>query len=142
MVRKTIDQAAVNLESSISLIPDRYEMGVKGASWQAAAASQQAEANFAAGIQKAIGNKSRQKGVAKVSDEEWRNKTITLGKQRIGEGIRANLDKYKTRFNPVLQAMNNAAASAPPRTVDAMANIDNRLKRVVQAAINASPRNK
>lgn len=142
MVRKNIDQAAVNLESSISLIPERFEMGVKDANWKTAAESAQAEANYAAGTQKAIANKSRQKAISKVSNEEWKNKTITLGKARIGEGIRANLQKYKDKFAPVLTAMNAAAASAPPRTVDPMANIDNRLKKVVAAAIAASPKNK
>lgn len=143
MVRKDINQAANNLSASVSFIPERYEQGIKGADWQGKASTDQAESNFNAGMQKALQNKSRQKGVKRVSNADWQNKSITLGKNRIASGITENLDKYKKNFDPVLTAMNAAAAQVEgKRTVDPMSNIDNILKPVVAAAIKASPRNK
>jgi len=142
MVHKTIEESSDHLESSISLIPDRYKEAVDKADWQGPASSDAAEKNYSEGVAKAVANKTRQKGVKRVSNADWQNKSMTMGADRIGAGISANLDKYKQNFSPVLDAMNKAADAAPPRSTDAMQNIDKILKPVVKAAIAASPKNK
>ena len=138
MVQKDISIAKANLDASTSFIPERYAQGVQGADWKTNAGSDQAEKNYAAGVNQAVAEKSRMKGISKVSNEEWKNHSMNEGKQRIASGIKANLDKYEKNFGPVLNAVNAVAKSLPPRTTDAMQNIDARLKKIVQTAINAS----
>ena len=136
--RKTISEASANLEAAIGYIPERYKAGVAGADWQTPASSDAAEANFATAMQAAIAAKSRQAGIRNTPNSVWQNGATTKGFNNIGQGIRNGLGAYRTNFAPVLDAMNNAAASAPARSTDWRTNINNRLIPVVQAAINAA----
>lgn len=140
MPRATIDKAVVNYDSSISFVRDRYVSGLDGADWKSKASSNEAEALYAEKITKAISSKSRQRGINAVSNEDWLNAAKTKGANSIQEGMRQGKDKYNKNFAPVLSAMNNAAASLKPRTVDINTNIDNRVKPVAMAAHNASRR--
>ena len=139
-IARTIDQAAANLSAAAASIPAKYQAGVQNADFVKHAASDQAEANYAAGVQQAVAAKSRAAGVRRAGDEGWRSGALGKGVQRIASGIQAGLDKYRTNFAPVLAAISAAAASAPPRTTDPIANIDNRLKPVVMAAVKAKVR--
>lgn len=134
-VPKTIEQARSNLESSIPLIPGRYQEGIQRGKWADAASSDQSEANFAARINQAIQAKSRQAGVRRVGDAAWRAGALDKGVARIGPGLSAALQKYQTNFGRVYTPVLQAVAGLPPRTIDPMGNIDKRLKPVVQAFV-------
>lgn len=132
MVVKTKEEARANFEASISYIPARYEAGIRKADWAGPAASEQAETNYAAGVGKAIADKSRQRGVAKVSNTDWQNAAITKGAPIIGERIRMGLDKYVANFGPIYDRVVAKVGALPPKTTDFRANINNRLVPVVE----------
>ena len=140
MVRKNIDQALTNYDSSIAFVKDRFIAGLEGANWKTNAGSDNAEKLYAEKVQMAISNKSRQKGINAVSNEDWLNAAKTKGADSIQEGMRQGKAAYQKNFAPVLTAMNNAAATLKPRTSDIAANVTNRVIPVALAANKASLR--
>lgn len=133
MAHKTVEQAAANLDASIALIPDRYRMGVQSANWADPASSDQAEQNYATGVTAAVSAKRRQSRIREVGNEVWRSGALNKGATAIGPAIRANLNKYRTNFGRVYNAVLPAIQALPPRSTDAMSNIETRLKPVVAA---------
>lgn len=77
----------------------------------------------------------RGKAIAQVSNEDWKKKAVDLGAARIGPGMAANADKRTRNYEPIRSAL--AALDLPARTADPMANIDSRVKKVVQAEMDA-----
>jgi len=136
-VHRTITQAQENLKASTSQIPARYKAGVQSADWATPAGSEQAEINYSQGVNEAIANKSRQKGVQEAGNTTWRNGAINKGANVIAQRINDSIQKYGQNFQPILSAMNAASDAAPAKTRDPMQNIDNRMKPVVLAAIAA-----
>jgi len=130
---KTKAEARANFEASIAYIPARYEAGVDKADWAGPAKSEQSEKNFAEAMTKAISAKARQKGVAKVSNEEWKSAAKTKGAPIIGERIRGALDKWETEWGPMYDAVASKVATLPPKGVDWRANINARLVPTVEA---------
>jgi hypothetical protein len=139
---RSVEQARRNLEAVAPLIGTRYREGIQGADWQAAAASDAAEANFAARMQAAIQRKARQAGVRRVSNEEWRQAAEMKGAPIIGERITQALDKWQARFGAVYGPVVRAVQGLPPKGVDPLANVDRRLKPVVQAWVQNKLRGK
>ena len=132
MVLKTKEEARANFEASIGYIPDRYRAGVSKADWIPPAKSDAAEKNFADGISKAISNKTRQKAIASMSNEDWRNGAINKGAPIIGERIRASLSTWAANWGPMYDQVASRVAALPSRTTDFRANINNRLVPVVE----------
>ena len=132
MVLKTKEQAKQNLEAAIAYIPERYKAGVQQADWFGPASSAQAETNYAASVQKAITGKTRQKGIQKVTNEDWKNAAIAKGAPIIGERLRSALDKYAARWGPMYDKVTSTVNGLPPKTTDFMANINNRLVPTVK----------
>lgn len=138
MVHKTTAEARKNLEDAIGYIPARYEAGVMKADWFGPASSEAAERNYASAVAKAVTDKSRQKAIKKVSNEDWKSGAINKGAPIIGERIRMALGKYETNFGAVYEPVLNTVRALPPRGVDFMANINNRLVPVVKKWKEAS----
>ena len=132
MVVKTKEEARANFEASIAYIPDRYASGIRKADWATEAGSDQAEKNYAANVQKAIANKSRQKAVKKVSNQDWQEAAINKGAPIIGERIRASLNKWEANWGPMYDQVVSKVSSLPAKTTDFRANINNRLVPVVE----------
>jgi len=137
---KTIDQARSNLESVIPLIPERYRAGIDRGKWAEAAASDAAEANFAAKMQEVISKKKRAAGVRAAGDQKWKEGALMKGAPVIAQRMTDSLDKWQQNFGKVYAAVLRVLPTLKPRGVDAMANIDNRLKPVVKASIEAKLR--
>jgi len=133
LVLKTKEQAKANLEASIAYIPERYKAGVQAADWFGPASSEQAETNYASGVQKAVAGKRRQKGIRNVSNEDWKNAAINKGASKIGPGLSAAIDKWATKWGPMYDKVSSKVNSLPPKTTDFMANINNRLVPTVKA---------
>lgn len=131
LVQKTKEQAKANLEASISYIPARYEAGVRAADWFGPASSPQAEANYGAAVSKAVAGKLRQKGIQKISNEDWKTAAVNKGAPIIGERIRASLDKQAARWGPMYDAVVSKINTLPPKTTDWKNNINTRLVPVV-----------
>jgi len=129
---KTKEEARANFEASCAYIPARYESGIMKAEWQSKAVSESAEKNYAAAISKAVSLKSRQKGIAKVSNEDWRTAARTKGAPIIGDRIRGALDKWAANWGPMYDKVGAKVGALPPRTIDFRANINARLVPVVE----------
>jgi len=132
MVTKTLEEAKANFEASIGYIPDRYRAGVQKADWLTKAKSDAAEKNFADGVSKAISNKTRQKAIAEMTNEDWKNAAVNKGAPIIGDRIRGALDKWAAEFGPVYSTVQAKVAALPPKGTDWRANITNRLVPVVE----------
>lgn len=135
---KTLEQTVENLRGSSGLIGARYTVGINNASWQQAAASDQAETNYGQGVQAAIANGTRRSGILRVSDADWRNASISKGAAVIGQRIVDALPKYRANFAPILAAMSAAAEALPPRTTSATQNVQQRLLPIIAAAQTAA----
>ncbi len=135
---KTLEQTVENLRSSSGLIGARYTTGINNASWQQAAASDQAETNYGQGVQMAVANGTRRAGILRVSDADWRTAAITKGAAVIGQRIVDALPKYRANFAPILAAMSSAAEALPARTTSATQNVQNRLLPIIAAAQTAA----
>ena len=122
-----------NYRDAISRVPAKYKAGVERTTdWQEKAAA--AEELWAAKIQEAAAEKRRQKGIARVSNEDWKRKAATLGAERIARGMSENADKRTKNFEPFRAALEGV--SLPPRTADPLANVDNRVKPIVKALVD------
>jgi hypothetical protein len=129
---KTKEEARANFENSIGYIPDRYAKGVARADWHTPAKSDASEKNYADGVGKAVSNKSRQKAIGAMSNEDWKSAAIAKGAPIIGERIRSALDKWSSEWGPKYDQVVSKVASLPPRTIDWRTNINNRLVPVVE----------
>jgi len=137
---KTIQQAAENLRTVAPLVQARYVQGVTGADWQTPAASDQAETNYADGVQRAVARGARRDGIMQVTNQAWQQAAINKGGPRIGPGITESIDKYPRNFGPILQAITAAVATLPPRTTSAQQNVQNRLMPIIRAEKEAAGR--
>lgn len=135
---KTIQQSVDNLRQSAPLIQARYTTGIQNADWQTPAASDQAEQNYGAGVQRAVADGSRRAGILGVTNQSWQQAAIDKGAPNIGNRIVAALGKYQTNFAPILAAMSDAASRLPPRTSSPSQNVQNRLIPIIQAAMQAA----
>ncbi|GAI89647.1 unnamed protein product, partial [marine sediment metagenome] len=124
MVLKTKEQAKANLEASIAYIPERYKAGVAAADWFGPASSEQAEKNYATAVSVAITNKRRQKGIKRVSNEEWKTAAMDRGSVNIGPAMTATIDKWAARWGPMYDKVQSVVHGLPPKTTDFMANIN------------------
>jgi len=88
---------------------------------------------FNAKMTEALASESRKKGIEKVSDSDWRDAAVKKGAARIGEGMRGAVDKQASGYSPFKSALEGV--SLPGRSVDAMANIDNRVKPIVSVLV-------
>lgn len=130
---KTKEEAKANLEQSLAFVGDRYVAGIGRADWQTAAASDNAEKNFATAMSIAIAKKARQAGVKKISNSEWQELASVKGGAIIADRMRASLDKQAVNFGRVYDAAIESFRRLPPRTVDFRSNITNRVVGAVEA---------
>ena len=134
-VHKTPAEAREHLRDSIPKIGQRYEASTQRASWAEAAASEEAENNFNAAMTIALSERKRQTRCRDAGDSVYREGCKLKGVPIIGSRITLALDKYMTNLAKVMTPVLAVVDSLPRRGLDAMANIDNRLKPTVQALI-------
>jgi len=132
---KPLDQAKSNFEAAIPGIRAKYEAGIDRARWAEFAASDQAEANFNAAMTEVLTRKLRAAGIRRVGDTKWKTGAIEKGGPVIGARISAALNLWETNFGKVYAAVLRLLPTLKPRTLDPMANIDNRVKPVVRTQI-------
>ncbi|DBA35258.1 TPA_asm: hypothetical protein vir530_00034 [dsDNA virus vir530] len=126
-------------ERSIGSVPASYKAGVEATQgWQKAAVDGQTL--YEQRMQDSSVLRRRLNSLQKVTDQDWKAKASMVGSQRIASGMTAGAQKQADNYEPIAEALRNV--SLPARTGDAMANIDARVKPIVQAAINASPKNR
>ena len=121
-----------NYEDSTSLVPARFEAGVRSASWQAASLGGQDL--YEEQMRRDEILKRRAVGIEKVSDEAWRQATITKGRAVIGARMKAASDKQVAGYRPYREAL--LAVDLPAKTTDPIQNLINRAGAVVQAMVD------
>jgi len=129
---KPLDQIKKNYAAGATVAPTRYKESVSRTSGVITAAIE-AEDLFAAKMSAAIADRRRAKGLAKVSDEDWRRAAMNKGAARIGPGMTAAVDKQSSKYAPFRSALEGV--SLPARTADPMANIDARVKPIVATLV-------
>jgi len=123
-------EARKRLEQALSLIPERYRAGVATAEWQQKTLA--AAQTWKAAMQKVVGTNRWEQGVQKTSNEVWRQHALAAA-DLIPTRLRNALDKWQQRFGPVYQSVLGVVQGLPPRSPDAMQNVDARVKPVVRA---------
>jgi len=119
---KSAAECAANYNASLGTVPAKYKAGVAATSdWAEKAKSDEAEQLYAAKTQEAISNRSRQAGLADVSNGQWQNASTTVGFQRIAGGMAAGSEKRTKNFEPYRQAI--AGLTLQPRSADGRANV-------------------
>lgn len=96
------------------------------------ARSDAAEQLYAAKVQAAIANKSRQKGLANVSESEMNAAMQATGAQNYRSGTGRSADKQAKNVEPYYAALDSLEGKYPARTADPMANLTNRAGLVVK----------
>jgi len=83
-------------------------------------------------MQQAIAKGSWEKGVQATSNEVWRAKALAAA-DLIPTRLRARLDVWQATWGPMYEQVQAAVRNLPPKTADPMANVDARVKPIVQA---------
>lgn len=113
-----------------------YREGVtgKGNVWKSAATSDNAEARYAAGVQKAAANKTRQRKLSAVASTDWEQQAINVGANAYSAAATKAATKYSAIAQHVVGAANAAQQAAATITG---ASIADRLNRAREAQIAA-----
>lgn len=136
---KTPDMAQRHYVESIPNVSSRYSEGIDNSkNWKTNSMSPTAKANYEAGIAQSIRLGLREKGLAKVSEEEWKAAAKNKGAASIGNAMTLAADKYGRNVAASINAANSFMASAPARTTDYKTNVNNRLLGVITAMKKAS----
>jgi hypothetical protein len=109
-----------------------YNAQVQAAAWKQFAAAPQAEANYAAGVQKAVANKSRQAGVNASSDEAWKAGVAAIGQARFSQGVTASSPRMAAAMGKLIPAIDALRKSLPARGIAGSQDNINRMTQFVQ----------
>jgi len=105
----------------------------KAQEWETKAKSPEAEQNYAAGVQFAVQNQLRLKGLQSVSGSEWAGAVQSSGgvyQQKTGMAV----NKWASRFAPYAQVIDQVVSSLPPRVPgNAQQNVINRVVPIAEA---------
>ena len=128
---KSEAQIKSNYEASTSDVARRFEAGVQGAEWRAAAEAGQSL--YEEQMRRDEILRRRLSGIQKVGDAEWRSSTINKGKGVIAARMKAASQKQVDGFRPYRTALEGL--TLPERTSDPMANLLNRAGAVVETMV-------
>lgn len=129
---KSESEIKKNYEDATTLVPGRYEAGVRGAEWQAPSVAGQAL--YVAQMSSPDILARREKGIRTISDAQWQSDAITKGKGIIGARMKAASDKQVSGFAPYRAVLESI--TLPPRSADGMTNLMNRAGPIVSALEN------
>lgn len=110
---KPLDETAKKWDRRASAATPDYEAGIRSPRRPWKGSTLDASDSYAAGVQAAIANNQFARGVERSSDEEWRGRSLTLGRQRYAPGVAASTMRYSKGFAPYHAAL--SALDLPPR---------------------------
>ena len=128
---KSEAEIKTNYEASTALVPQRYEAGVKVASWKDPSIAGQSLYEEQMRRQEILAR--REAGINKVSDETWRTQTINKGKNVIASRMKDASGQQVAGFRPYRSALEGL--TLPPKTTDPMQNLINRAGAVVDVMV-------
>ena len=101
---KGIERSTQNWKSGVAGASGRYTEGINATNdWQEKAVA--AKTAYEQGIQKSIANNSRERGLQRVSNSEWKQKAATKGSQRWAPGVNAAEADYRKGMQGVLSVI-------------------------------------
>lgn len=109
--------AAENWRSRASAAAGFYNSQIQASSWKQYAASAQAEANYATGVQAAVAAKSRQNAINASSDEAWKAGVTAVGQARFAQGVTASTPRMQAAMGKLIPAIDTARKALPARGV-------------------------
>lgn len=124
-------EARKHLEQAVSVIPDRYEAKIKIATWKDPAIA--GEAAFKDAMSVVITEERRRKAIEKLSDDYWRDRAVKKGKPIIATRVREGLPNYEKNVAPYFEVISTLVLE--PKTIDPLANVDKRVKPIVEALV-------
>ena len=123
---------------SLGGVPANYKAGIeRTTNWKEKALSGQGL--YEQQMQNPAVLRRRAVSLEKVSEADWKTKAANLGSMRIADGMRNGAEKQVQNYEPIANALRSV--ELPERSADPMANIDNRVKPIVRAMVQASPKN-
>ena len=133
------EQRKAKYLGSIGSVPGAYKAGIEATQgWKDAALAGQGLYEQRMTDPQVLAR--RRNALAKTNEQDWKSAASQVGSQRIASGMQAGAQKQADNYEPIAEALRSV--NLPARTGDAMSNIDNRVKPIVQAAMNASPKNR
>ncbi len=105
-----------------------------------AAKSDAAEKLYADKIAQAVANKSRQKGLSRVSESDMNAAMQATGAQNYRSGTSRSADKQSKNVEPYYAGLDALEGKLPARTSDPMANLMNRAGAVVKTMVEIKKR--
>lgn len=123
-----------NYRDAAGTAASRYRDSIPTVTWQAQAIAGQDLYVQKMSDPEILARRARE--ITEVSDVAFRNALLTKGAPVIASRMAAAAPAMAQGYAPIRSALE--ALTLPPRTGDAMQNIDSRLKPVVQTMINAS----
>lgn len=109
---KSLSEIASKFVRRASGAGEEYKKGVSATQdWQGPTAA--AAGNYASGVTAAISDGRFEKGVAKVTTEEWKSKAMTKGGANYGVGIRTSEQDFSRGYAPYREVV--ASVVLPPR---------------------------
>jgi hypothetical protein len=131
---KALDLAEKNYTGAASSVPQKYKDGINaGKSWKDNAQSAGAEQRYQDAMTRVIQNRSRVRGLEQVTESDWKSAALDKGAAQIGTAMQKSGTKWHKKYQPYHDTVANVDMAE--KTSDAMANIDGRLKPIVQAQI-------
>lgn len=112
-----------NYEQSTAIVTDRYKSGVTSADWKDKA--RDGQDLYVQMMSNPTVLARREKGIERVSDEEWRKNTIDKGAGVIASRMKNASTKQASRFEPYRAALESM--DLPPKTADPATNVANRV---------------
>jgi len=129
---KSQSQIEANYRQAAGTAGSRYAQSIDQVSWQAEARAGQDL--YVQQMQNPEVLARRESGISKVSDSEFKAAMRSKGAPVIAGRMTAAAGKMAQNFGPYRAALEGVAL--PARVADPMANIDNRLKPIVQAMVD------
>lgn len=128
---KTAAQAAEKWSTQTPARSAYFEDGVRTTpkKWDDRTAG--SESAYEQGVQQAISGKRFGKGVRRVGDTKWRERTLAVGVSRWGPGVGAARGIYESNVGPFLATI--AGVTLPPKGARGSAENYNRVKAVGDA---------
>ena len=124
--------------NSLGNVPGAYKAGIeRTTNWKEKALAGQNL--YEQQMQNANVLRRRAVALERVSESDWKSRASALGSTRIAEGMRNGAEKQSANYEPIANALRSV--ELPERSADPMANIDNRVKPIVRAMVQASPKN-
>ena len=120
---KSSAEIKANFEQSTAIVTPRYQKGVASANWKDPAIDGQDL--YVQTMQNPTVLARREKGINKVSDEQWRSAATTKGAPVIAQRMKDASGKQVSGFEPYRVALENM--TLPSKTTDPAQNVANRV---------------